>query len=135
LKATELSLISGGNVKFDLKAWDENLSVALCGVSNVPTLKSFTRIGTEIFKERPELPILTASTLLVPVYVYVDEVLNLASFIAEIDPQIPFTLLAFSPKYILTDLPTTGRELARQCLDAAKKYLKNVRIGNVHLLS
>jgi pyruvate formate lyase activating enzyme len=135
LKAAELSLISGGNVKFDLKTWDENLSVALCGVSNKPTLKSFEMIGKEFFKKRPELPILTASTLLVPGYVGAEEVNNLASFIAEIDPQIPYTLLAFYPQHILTDLPTTSRELAFQCCDAAKKHLKNVRIGNVHLLS
>jgi len=135
LKAAELSFISGGNVKFDLKTWDENLSIALCGVSNTPTLQSFKMIGEKFFKERPELPILTASTLLVPGYVDVEEVRNLASFIAEIDPQIPYTLLAFYPQYVLTDLPTTGRELAYQCYDAAKRHLENVRIGNIHLLS
>jgi len=135
LKAAELSLNSGGNVKFDLKTWDENLNKALCGVSNTPTLQNFRTIGEKFFKERSELPILTASTLLVPGYVDVEEVRGLASFIAEIDPEIPYTLLAFYPQYVLTDLPTTSRELAYKCRDAAKEHLKNVRIGNVHLLS
>ena len=135
LKGAELSLTSGGNIKFDLKTWDENLNLALCGVSNRPTLESFRMIGERFFKERPELPILTASTLLVAGYVDVEEVRNLASFIAEIDPRIPYTLLAFYPHYVMTDLPTTSRELAHQCCDTAKKYLKNVRIGNIHLLS
>jgi len=134
LKAAELSLNSGGNVKFDLKTWDENLNLALCGVSNAPTLERFRLIGERYFKERPELPILTASTLLVPGYVDVEEVRKLASFIAEIDSRIPYTLLAFYPQYVMSDLSTTSRNLAYECRGAAEKYLKNVRIGNISLL-
>ncbi len=135
IKAAELSLKSGGNVKFDLKTWNENLNKALCGVSNVPTLQNFRTIGEKFFKERSELPILTASTLLVPGYVDVEEVRGLASFIAGVDPRIPYTLLAFYPQYVLTDLPTTSRELAYKCRDAAEEHLRNVRIGNVSLLA
>jgi pyruvate formate lyase activating enzyme len=135
LEAAELSFTSGGNVKFDLKTWDENLNIALCGVSNKPTLESFKMIGEKFFRERSDLPILTASTLLIPGYVDVQEVRSLASFIAEVDSQIPYTLLAFYPQYVMTDLPTTSRDLAYQCYDVAKKSLKNVRIGNIHLLS
>jgi pyruvate formate lyase activating enzyme len=135
LKAAELSYFSGGNVKFDLKTWDENLNQATCGVSNAPTLESFKMIGEKYFKKRSEAPILTASTLLVPGYVDVEEVHGLASFIAEIDSRIPYTLLAFYPQYVMTDLPTTSRDLAYQCRDVAKKSLENVRIGNVRLLS
>jgi hypothetical protein len=36
---------------------------------------------------------------------------------------------------VITDLPTTSRDLAYQCRDVAEKYLENVRIGNIHLLS
>jgi len=135
IKAAELSLTSGGNIKFDLKTWNENLNRALCGVSNVPTLKSFKMIGEKYFKERSELPILTASTLLVPGYVDVEEVRELASFIADVDPQIPYTLLAFCPKYVMSDLPTTSRDMAYRCYETAKKHLKNIRIGNIRLLS
>lgn len=135
LKAAELSYVSGGNIKFDLKAWNGNLNMALCGVSNEPTLEAFKMIGERYFKKRSELPILTASTLLVPGYVDVDEVRGLASFIAEIDSRIPYTLLAFYPQYVITDLPTTSRDLAYQCKEVARKYLDNVRIGNIHLLS
>jgi len=134
LKAAELSLNSGGNVKFDLKTWDENLNKVLCGVSNAPILQNFRTIGEKFFKERSKLPILTASTLLVPGYVDVEEVRSLARFIAEVDPEVPYTLLAFYPQYVLTDLPTTSGELAYKCRDAAEEHLKNVRIGNVSLL-
>ncbi|MGQ9479571.1 MAG: hypothetical protein ACUVQ0_06140 [Thermoproteota archaeon] len=44
LKAAEISLKSGGIVKFDLKVWDENLSRVLCGVSNKAALENFREI-------------------------------------------------------------------------------------------
>lgn len=131
----ELSLKSGGNMKFDLKTWDENLNRALCGTSNKATLKNFRKIGEECFNQRPELPILTASTLLIPGYIDTQEVESIAKFIADINPQIPYTLLAFYPSYVLNDLPTTSRKKAHNCYNIAKKYLESVRIGNTHLLS
>lgn len=135
LKAAELSLVSGGVVKFDLKTWDENLNKALCGVSNKPTLRSFKEIGEKFFEKRPEVPVLTASTLLVPGYVDVEEVHEIARFIARINPRIPYTLLAFYPCYVMNDLPTTSRKHAQQCYEVAKKHVENVRIGNTQLLS
>jgi len=135
-RASRLSLESGGTVKFDLKTWDENLSIALCGVSNKPSLENFKKIGEKFFRERLDPPMLTASTLLVPGYVDIDEVRQLASFIASVDRRIPYTLLAFYPQYIMDDLLTTTRKLAYDCLDAAKQSgLEKVRIGNVHLLT
>jgi pyruvate formate lyase activating enzyme len=135
LKAAGISLASGGNIKFDLKSWDENLNLALCGVSNRPTLESFKMIGEGFFKKRSGLPVLTASTLLVPGYVDAEEVENLAKFMASVDTGIPYTLLAFYPQYVMNDLQTTSREQANQCYNVAKKYLEHVRIGNVNLLS
>jgi len=134
-RAAELSFTSGGVVKFDLKAWDENLNRVLCGVSNKSTLKSFEMIGERYFKERPEVPMLTASTLLVPGYIDSEEIEGIARFISGIDPTIPYTLLAFCPQYVMNDLPTTSRRQASECYETAKKYLEKVRIGNLHLLS
>lgn len=134
-KATQLSLVSGGNIKFDLKTWNENLSKALCGVSNVPTLENFKMIAEKFFKQRSDLPILAASTLLVPGYVDETEVRGIAKFVSELDSRIPYTLLAFYPQYVLSDLPVTSREYAEKCYQTAKRYLKNVRIGNINLLS
>lgn len=134
-KAAELSLQSGGVVKFDLKAWDENLHRALCGVSNEATLRNFRMIGEKYYDKRGEVPVLTASTLLVPGYVDEEEVEKIAEFLASIDPGIPYVLLAFYPHYRMSDLPTTSRRQALRCRKAAEKHLKNIRIGNVHLLS
>lgn len=135
-KASLLSLESGGTVKFDLKAHDDNLNKALCGVSNKPTFDNFKFVGERFFRERTDPPLLTASTLLVPGYIDSQEVKRIAEFVASIDPEIPYTLLAFYPCYVMNDLPTTRRKHAYECLEVAKRAgLQKVRIGNIHLLS
>ncbi len=133
-KAAELSLNSGGCIKFDLKARSEELHIALCGVSNKRTLENF-RLLSGYARQRPSPPFLMASTLLVPGYIDVEEVRGIASFIASLDAHIPYSLLAFHPQFLMRDLPTTSRRLALDCLGVAKEAgLTNVRIGNIHLL-
>jgi len=134
-KAAEYALESGGNIKFDLKTWSEELNIALCGVSNKPTMANFKMIGEKFYRQRPELPLLCASTLLIPGYVNAEEVENIAEFISQIDPNIPYTLLAFYPCYVMNDLATTSRKQGLECQKAAEKHLRNARIGNIHLLS
>ena len=81
-------------------------------------------------------PFLAASTLLVPGYVDEQEVSGIAAFISSLSPDIPYSLLAFHPQFMMRDLPTTSRRHAEECLEAAKAQgLKNVRVGNIHLLS
>jgi pyruvate formate lyase activating enzyme len=134
-KAVQLSLDSGGNIKFDLKTYNENLNKALCEVSNLPALENFKMVAEKFLGQRADLPILAASTLLVPGYVDEEEVEGIAKFISELDSQIPYALLAFYPQYMLNDLPPTRREHAEKCYRTAKRHLKNVRIGNANLLS
>ena len=133
-KAAKLSLESGGCIKFDLKVWNENLNIALCGASNEQTLRNFEWLAG-YGEKRQEPPFLIASTLLVPGYVDAREVENIAKFIGDLSPDIHYSLLAFHPQFYMTDLPTTSRSHAEECLKTARKYLRNVRIGNVHLLS
>ena len=129
-----LSLKSGGCIKFDLKAIDKNIHYALCGVDNSRTLENFAAAAERI-PERPEPPPLIASTLLVPSYVDEQEVKAIASFIARLDPNIPYALLGFHGDFLMGDLPPTSREQAERCLTTAKAAgLKRVRIGNVHVL-
>ncbi|MHA1229804.1 MAG: radical SAM protein [Candidatus Helarchaeota archaeon] len=135
LKMAELALKSGGNIKFDLKCYNENLNKALCGTSNKQTLSNF-RLLSEYIDKRPEVPFLIASTLLVPGYIDIPEIDLISSFIAELNPNIPYRLLGFYPHYLMSDLPRTSLEHAERCLRIAKKNgLKNVSIGNIHLLS
>lgn len=130
----ELALHSGGCVKFDLKAWSEGLHIALTGVTNRQTLESFRR-AAQFAKERPDPPLVVASTLLVPGYVDEQEVAAIAGFIAHVNPDIPYRLLAFYPQFMFADLPTTRLAQAVRCQEAAVSAgLKRVSIGNVHLL-
>lgn len=134
-KAVELSLASGGCIKFDLKAWNENLHIALTGISNKKILENFAFVSQYI-KERPKVPLLIASTLLVPGYIDEKEVEGIAKFIADLNPEIPYRLLAFYPHFYMKDLPLTSKDLAYRCYEIAKKAgLKRVSIGNIHLLS
>ncbi len=133
-KMMSLSLESGGCVKFDLKAMNPNIHYALCGVSNERTLENFTRAAQRI-AERPQPPPLVASTLLVPGYIEAQEIGAIASYIASINPDIPYALLGFHGDFLMADLPRTSLDYANRCLQAARDAgLKRVRIGNVHIL-
>ncbi len=128
LKAGELSHKSGGTVKFDLKAWNDSLHRILTGRSNEQVLENFSAV----FEKFPD--VVSATTLLVPYYVGGDEVEKIAGFIAGHDENIPYSLLVFHPDYRLSDMPVTPREQVFECYRRAKKHLRKVNIGNIHLL-
>jgi pyruvate formate lyase activating enzyme len=130
----DLSLTSGGCIKFDIKAWNDSLHTALCGVSNKRTKRNFERVAGWI-KERPEPPLLIGSTLLIPGYIDEEEVREISRWMASLNPDIPYTLLAFYPQFFFKDLPVTPRGLAIRCKEVAEEEgLRRVRIGNLHLL-
>jgi len=50
-------------------------------------------------------------------------------------PDIPYSLLAFAPQFVMLDLSTTSRRHAEEYLAAAKaQSLRGVGSGNIHLL-
>lgn len=132
-KAGEIALRSHGIIKFDLKAFDENLNFVLTGVSNKRTLENFKLIAEE-FLPKADYYLLTATTLLVPGYIDEKEIENISKFISSLNPNIPYSLLVFHPEFFLNDLPITPKDLVFKCFEIAKKYLRNVHIGNIHLL-
>jgi pyruvate formate lyase activating enzyme len=133
-KMARLSLQSGGCVKVDLKCWDKGLHQALCGVGNEKTFDNF-KVLNELGSQRPDPPLLIASTLLVPGYVDEKEVTAIARFLADLNPDIPYSLLGFHPSFFLTDLPRTSRRHALKCREVAREAgLRRVHIGNMHLL-
>ena len=134
-KCIQIAIESGGNIKFDLKSFNEKLNLALCGVSNIRTLDNFKYLAENYFGTRGvNMPELSACTLLVPGYVNHEEIEQIANFISEIDDEIPYSLLIFHPDYQMNDLPITSRNQANKCFEIAKKYLKNVNLGNKFLL-
>jgi len=133
-KAINFSIQTGGCIKFDLKAYDDKLHRALTGISNEPVKKNF-RIAAEQSFERSVPPLVVASTLLVPGYVDVEQVHKIAKFIARLNPEIPYSLLGFSPQFYMNDLPFTSARHAEEAESAALDAgLSNVRIGNKQLL-
>jgi pyruvate formate lyase activating enzyme len=73
--------------------------------------------------------------LLVPGDIDELEIHAIARFIVDLNPDIPYSLLAFHPQFYMADLPLTPKCLAERCEQIARDAgLKNVRIGNVHLL-
>lgn len=128
LEAGKISHESGGTVKFDLKAWNENLHILLTGRSNSDVLKNFEAL----FHRFPE--VVSATTLLIPYYIDAEEVENIARFLSSLSDEIPYSLLVFHPDYRLKDLPVTPKNQVIECYRRAKKYLKNVNIGNLFLL-
>jgi pyruvate formate lyase activating enzyme len=133
-KAIDYSLQTGGCIKFDLKAWNDDLHVALTGISNKRIQQNFQRAAKRSF-ERPGLPLVIASTLLVPGYIDTEEVQKIAAFISSLNPDIPYSLLGFAPQCYMNDLPYTSARHAREAEHAAcETGLTQVRIGNKHLL-
>lgn len=134
-RVIDLSLKSGGCIKIDLKAYSEPLNYALCGVSNKQTIKNIQKIAFYI-PQRSQPPLLIISTLLIPGYIDQIEISNIARFIANLDKNIPWVLLAFYPCFYFSDMPTTVKSQAEQALKIAQNFgLRNVQLGNIHLLS
>ncbi|WP_333638703.1 radical SAM protein [Pyrobaculum aerophilum] len=133
-RIVDFSLRTGGIVKFDLKAFTPSVYKALTDGEVDVALRNF-KVAARRFRERPEVPLVVASILLVPGYVDAVEVDLLTKFIARIDPEIPTRFLAFHPDYLLRDLPPTSIKHAEEAVRIAKENgLMEVSIGNQWLL-
>jgi len=130
----ELSMKSGGGIKADLKCWSSEILYALSGIEHRTAYDNFKWLGKR-HHGRPEVPFARASTLLVPGYIDDEEIRAIASFITDLDPTIPYSLLAFHPLYYMDDLPYTKRKDAERYLQICEgEGLQKVRIGNPWLL-
>lgn len=133
-KWVDCALATDGCIKIDLKTFNENLNIALCGVSNKNTRKNIELVARYI-EARQKLPILIVSTLLIPGYIDEAEISSMAEFIASVNKNIPWSFLGFHPHFRFNDLPCTSREHAEMALSIARAYgIKNTHLGNVHLL-
>lgn len=137
-RAVRVSLETGGIVKVDMKAWNPHIFEALTGArpEHLEIIKENVAYAARLARERPVPPLLVVSTLLVPGYVGAEEVEGIACFLADLDPDIPYVLLAYHPEHVLDDLPPTPRVIAMKAIEAARRCgLKRVYLGNEWLLT
>ena len=133
-KFFELTLKTGGILKVDLKAFDENLNIALTGFSNkvvLENIKFFAENSKDVKNYKP----FVVSTLLVPGYVEEGEVSKIAQFLAALDPNLPYSILCFHPNHLMKDMPLLKGEIVQRCIEEIERAgLKNYNIGNKHLI-
>jgi len=108
----------------DIKAYDEAVYRRLCGTGNGTVL----RAPAEILSRGFTLEVLT---LFIPGWVETDQIAAIARLIAALDPQIPFTILAFFPSYRMSDhSPPTLEQMVEACEAVCEAGLRQVRLGN-----
>jgi len=134
----KIALDSGGIVKIDWKAYTPEVYEALTGVNGyeaIERIKENVKILVEMGQERPEVPLLVVSTLVVPHYVDAIEVEGIAKYLSYLNENIPYSLLAFYPQHLMKDLPRTSKKQMTECYRAAKMAgLKKIHVGNYWLL-
>lgn len=112
----------------DIKAFDDKVHRELTGVSNERILELPQEMKDSGF-------VLEVLSLYIPTWVERDQIRKIARLLARVDPEIPFTILAYFPAYKMTVRSPALDEMA-DAYDAAKSEgLQNVRMGNLGVLS
>ncbi len=109
----------------DIKAYDDDVHRKLTGCSN----ERIMRLPYEIRNRGFVLEVLS---LFIPGLVETDQIDRIARILVEVDPQIPFTILAFFPEYQLREVPPPSFEQMLEAYTrATQRGLKHVRLGNI----
>ncbi|UCE09781.1 MAG: radical SAM protein [Candidatus Thorarchaeota archaeon] len=111
----------------DIKAYSEDVYRRLCGTTNKHILESVRTIVDYGFT-------LEVLTLFIPGMVETEEHEKIAQLVADVDPDIPFTLLAFFPFYQLLEpeyRSPTAEEMAASYISIKEVGLTNLRLGNL----
>jgi pyruvate formate lyase activating enzyme len=108
------------SITYDIKAFNDEVHLALTGASSRPVLRNAKQIG-HFAKDK-----LWEYRILVIPAINEDEIEPLCDFIADIDANLPVCFLAFRPNYALEHHPGAASRLMDRCVDIAKKSgLKN----------
>ncbi|MBS7287302.1 MAG: radical SAM protein [Candidatus Freyarchaeota archaeon] len=124
-------LASGGVDSFwlDIKAYDEDVYRRLCGTTNKWILKAPELIVDMGF-------VLEVLTLYIPGWVEREQIVRVAELLHDVDPEIPFTILAFFPAYKLTNVRSPNlMEMVSTYLAVKDAGLRNVKLGNCHVFA
>jgi pyruvate formate lyase activating enzyme len=102
------------SITYDLKAYSDEVHLALTGASVKPVLRNAEYIG-KYAKDK-----LWEYRILVIPGINEEEIKPLADFIAAIDPSLPVCFLAFRPNFVLEDHPGADEALMERCVDIAE---------------
>jgi pyruvate formate lyase activating enzyme len=102
------------SITYDLKAYHDEVHLALTGASSKPVLRNAEYIGRHARDKLWEFRILVIPK------VNEDDIRPLAEFIAGIDPSLPVCFLAFRPNFVLENHPGATRRLMDKCVDISK---------------
>ncbi len=123
-----LGILKDGGIDsfwLDIKAYDPKIYKNLCGTSNQTVLESIQLSYDAGF-------VLELLTLYIPGWVETDQHTAIAQHIANTDPSIPTTLLAFFPTYLLSQVhPPTLQEMMQSAQAMQQQGLTNLRLGNI----
>ena len=128
LTPKNLALVKSAGIDafwLDIKAYDKDVHHRLTGADNDRVL----RLPEEILDRGFVLEVLS---LFIPGWVETDQIEGIASLLARVDPNIPFTLLAFFPQYQMQHVPAPTLEQMLSAYEAARASgLNQVRLGNL----
>jgi len=109
----------------DIKAFDTEKHKWLTGCSNEHILK----LPEEMIKRDFVLEVLS---LYIPNLVETDELVRIAQLLYGLNPEIPFTILAFFPEHQMKDFRSpTVEEIVDAYQEVKSVGLKKIRLGNV----
>jgi pyruvate formate lyase activating enzyme len=108
------------SITYDIKAYNDEVHLALTGASSEPVLRNAKYIG-RFAKDK-----LWEYRILVIPKINEEEIQPLCRFISDIDANLPVCFLAFRPNYVLEHHPGAAAELLDRCVNiAARSGLKN----------
>ena len=103
------------SITFDIKAFNDEVHLALTGASSQPVLRNARFIG-RFARDR-----LWEYRILVIPKINEEEIEPLCRFIVDIDADLPVCFLAFRPNYALEHHPGAETELMERCVNIARK--------------
>jgi pyruvate-formate lyase-activating enzyme len=75
-------------------------------------------------------------SLFIPGWVETDQLEEIAGILVDVDPQIPYTILAFFPEYQLKEVPSPSFEQMVEAYTRVKETgLNQVRLGNIGIFA
>ena len=106
------------HVAFSIKAYDEDLHKRYTGRSNEMCLKNFEKLYANNVD-------IAASTVLIPDFVWFDEIEKIAGFVASVGKDIPLRIINYAP---VADLPLRVPDIKEidYAVSLASKHLNNV---------